>query len=93
MNSSSEWDQEYFYFSLNNKNMLLNKEYESSPPLMIDEEDRNLIHKWSADYLTPSEATILDEAWGNLNNQNTRYVCVNFESCSLYSQKHLHFEN
>lgn len=51
----SDWSQEYF--SLNS--ILLKQS-----PLIY--EDRAF--KWSADYLTQSEATIFDEAWGSLKN-------------------------
>lgn len=56
--AADEWSQEYF--SLND--MIIKQS-----PMIIN--DRAL--KWSADYLTQTEATIFDEAWGNMLIKNS----------------------
>jgi len=65
-NSANEWSQEYFSLNNHNNNMLVKQ----SPMNFEDPAS----FKWSADYLTQSEATIFDEAWGNLLNQNSNIV-------------------
>ncbi len=54
----SDWNQEYF--SLNN--MI----FKQSPHIYDDR-----AFKWSADYLTQSEATIFEEAWGDMLKKNS----------------------
>jgi len=60
---SNEWSQEYW------SSMLIKQS-----PMIID--DRAF--KWSADYLTHTEATVFDETWGNLMLQNSNIASNNF---------------
>jgi hypothetical protein len=59
-NQTDSWTQEYF--SLNPSNL-------NNVPL-----DGPSAFKWSTEYLTQSEATIFDEAWGNLINSSLTNV-------------------
>lgn len=59
--NASDWSQSYLSSSLS----MIQKQ----SPQMFMMDDRSL-HKWSADYLTQSEATIFDDAWENLLIKN-----------------------
>lgn len=80
---SDSWSQEYF--SLNpsmsgaghNNNMSLNLDGPSA-------------FKWSTEYLTQSEATIFDEAWGNLINSSLSHVDSLAQRPSLLSPENGH---
>ena len=64
-NASNDWSQEYW------SSMLVKQ-----PSASIDEKS----FKWSTDYLTQTEATIFDEAWGNLVIKNSSKSANHFSS-------------
>lgn len=62
VNPANDWSQEYF--SLNN--------------MLIKQQPNDCDLKWSTDYLTQTEATIFDEAWGSFRNNNS--IMSNYSS-------------